>query len=81
MECVASIHGDIHEAEPSELWEKASFAPTNELSLAYLEFLWNFWLLHVQQSLCRAWGMKVFLQTSNRYYQEAFLELGKVGEE
>ena len=26
----ASIHGNIHEATPSELWEKASFAPTNE---------------------------------------------------
>ena len=50
MEGVASIQGDIHEAAQSELWEKASFVPTNELSLAYLEFLWNqyalsdFWL-------------------------------------
>ena len=41
MEGAASIHGDIHEAAPSELWEKVSFAPTNEPSLAYLEFLWN----------------------------------------
>ena len=32
MEGVAGIHGDIHEAAPSELWEKVSFAPTNELS-------------------------------------------------
>ena len=66
MEGAASIHGDIHEAAPSELREKASFAPTNEPSLAYLEFLWNqyalpdFWLLHVQQRLCQAWGIKVF---------------------
>ena len=28
MEGAASIHVDIHEAAPSELWEKASFAPT-----------------------------------------------------
>ena len=27
MEGFTSIHGDIHEAAPSELWEKASFAP------------------------------------------------------
>ena len=27
MEGAASIHGDIHETAPSELWEKASFAP------------------------------------------------------
>ena len=66
MEGAVSLHGDIHEAAPSELWEKASFAPTNEPSLAYLEFLWNqcalsdFWLLHVQQRFCRAWGMKGF---------------------
>ena len=38
MEGAASIHGDIHEAAPSELWDKASFAQTNEMSLAYLEF-------------------------------------------
>ena len=62
MKGVASIHGDIQEAAPSELWEKASFAP-NSLALTYLEFLWNqyalldFWLLHVQQ---RLWGMKGF---------------------
>ena len=55
MEGAASIHGDIHEAAPSELWEKASFAPTDEPSLAYLEFhRSDFWLLHVQQRLCRA---------------------------
>ena len=66
MEGAASIHGDIHEAAPSELWEKASFAPTNEPSLAYLEFLWNqyalsdFWLFHVQQRSCWAWGMEGF---------------------
>ena len=66
MEGADSIHGDIHGAALSELCEKASFAPTNELSLAYLEFLWNqyalsdFWLLYVQQRLCRAWGMKGF---------------------
>ena len=81
MEGAASIHGDIHEAAPSELCEKASFAPTNEPSLAYLEFLWNqyalsdFWLLHVQQMLVMS-GLGnegVFLQTSNRNYQEAFL--------
>ena len=66
MEGAASIHGDIHEAATSELWEKASFAPTNEPSLACLDFLWNqyalsnFWLLHVQQRLCRAWGMNGF---------------------
>ena len=66
MEGAASNHGDIHEAAPSELWEKASFAPTNEPSLAYLEFLWNqyavsdFWLSYAQQRLCRAWGMKSF---------------------
>ena len=66
MEGAASIHGGINEAAPSELWEKASFAPTNEPSLAYLEFLWNqytlsdFWLLHVQQRSCRAWGMMGF---------------------
>ena len=81
MEGAASIHGDIHEAAPSELWEKASFATTNEPSLAYLEFLWNqyalsdFWLLHVQQRLVMS-GLGnegFFLQTSNRNYQEAFL--------
>ena len=66
MEGAASIHGDIHEAAPSQLWEKVLFAPTNEPSIAYMEFLWNqyalsdFWLLHVQQRLCRAWGMKGF---------------------
>ena len=66
MEGTASTHGDIHETAPSELWQKASFAPTSEPSLAYLEFLWNqyalsdFWLLHVQQRLYRAWGMKGF---------------------
>ena len=27
MDGFTSIHGDIHEAAPSELWEKASFAP------------------------------------------------------
>ena len=75
----ASIHGDIHEAVQSKRWEKASFVPTNELSLAYLEFLGNqyalsdFWLAYVQQRLCWARGMKgvFFLQTSNRNYQEA----------
>ena len=80
MECAASIHGDIHEAAPSELCEKASFATTNEPSLAYLEFVWNQyalsdWLLHVQQMLVMS-GLGnegVFLQTSNRNYQEAFL--------
>ena len=50
MEGFTNIHGDIHEAAPSELWEKASFAPTNELSQAHLQYLWdqyalsNFWL-------------------------------------
>ena len=81
MEYSASIHGDIHEAAPSELWKKASFTTTNEPSLAHLEFLWNqyalsdFWLLHVQQRLVMS-GLGnegVFLQTSNRDYQEAFL--------
>ena len=54
MEGVASIHGDIHEAAPSELCEKTSFAPTNELPQAQLQFLWNqyalsdFWLSYVQ---------------------------------
>ena len=81
MEGAASIHGDIHEAAPSELCEKTSFAPTNEPSLAYLEFLWNqyalsdFWLLHVQQMLVMS-GLGnegFFLQTSSRNYQEAFL--------
>ena len=66
MEGFASIHGDIHEAAPSGLCEKASFAPTNELSLAYLEFLLNqyalldFWLSYVQQRLCWVCGMKGF---------------------
>ena len=66
MEGAASIHSDIHKAGPSELWGKASFVPTNEPPLAFLEFLWNqyalsdFWLLHVQQMLCQAWGMKGF---------------------
>ena len=47
----ASIHGDIPEAAPSELWQKSLLAPTNELSQAYL---WNqyalrdFWLSYVQ---------------------------------
>ena len=60
MEGVASIRGDIHEAAQSELWEKVSFAPTNELSLAYLEFVWNQYALsdlclsYVQQRLCWA---------------------------
>ena len=45
MEGAASIHGDIHEAAPPELCKKASFAPTNEPSLAYLEFLWNQYVL------------------------------------
>ena len=88
MEGAASIHGDIHEAAPSELWEKVSFALTNEPSLAYLEFLWNqyalsdFWLLHVQQSFMSGLGNEgFFLQTSNRNYQEAFLELRKDWEE
>ena len=87
MEGVASIHGDIHEAAQSELWGKASFVSTNELS-AYLEFLWkpyalsDFWLSYVQQRLCWTWGMKFcFLQTLNRNYQEAFFELSKVWEE
>ena len=66
MEGVASIHSDIHEAVKLELWEKVSFVPTNELSLAYLKFLWNqyalsdFWLSYVQQRLCWVWEMKSF---------------------
>ena len=80
MEGAASIYGDIHEAAPSEFCEKASFVPTNEPSLAYLEFVWNQyalsdWLLLVQQMLVMS-GLGnegFFLQTSNRNYQEAFL--------
>ena len=70
MEGVSSIHGDIHEATPLEFWVKASFAATNELSLAYLDFLSNqyalsdFWLSYVQQGLCWAWGLKVFFSSN-----------------
>ena len=90
MEGAASIHGDILEAAPSELWEKASFAPTNEPSLAFLEFLWNQYALSdLFQTGCYMYSRgyvgpgkwMVFLQTSNRNYREAFLELRKDLEE
>ena len=54
IEGVASIHGDIHEGQHHQSLEKKHNLPsTNELSQAYLEFLWNqyalsdFWLSYV----------------------------------
>ena len=56
LERVASIHGDINQAELSELVESAAFIRTMELFQAYLEFLRNqhslsaFWLSYIDMA-------------------------------
>ena len=79
------IHGDIHEAAPSELCEKASFAP-NKWAVSSphaisVKPVWSFTLLVI---ICTAEVMLdlgnegVWLQTSNKNRQEAFHGLSKV---